>query len=184
MKLDNTEYMEVRAITPDIDNHTIIVECDCKRESKPFSRKPYKYEKFADGVITDGFKESKNFRVLKNHDKNDVLGTKANSKVVETATGFRLECRLANTEANRDLLAMMETMPDLISCSFGFKARKDEVKNRVREVQAIELVEVSVLVNVESQYSSHLVDIREMEQEDEQLKADLLKIYQEMYGIE
>ncbi len=184
MNTERLETIEIRGLTTNTDNHTIVVECQCKKMSRPFTRRTFKYETFADNVISKAFTESDKFRVLLDHDRNQVIGTKSNSKLTETPYGFKLEVRLANTEKNRDLLGMIETMPDLVSCSFGFIKKADEIKNGVRTVKAIELREISVLIDKESQYESQLVDLRELESQDDTLYDDLLNIYKQMYEID
>lgn len=182
--MNGLEQIEVRSITSNVQNHSIIVECKCKQMSRPFKNRAFKYEKFEDGVIQNAFDKSERFRVLLDHDKNKVIGTKANSTLYETVDGFVLEVKLSNTEENRNLLANIETMPDIISCSFGFRNKGSQIIRGVRYINAIELVEVSVLYDMESQYDSQLVDLRALEDDmDETLKDDLLKIYQEMCSL-
>jgi HK97 family phage prohead protease len=117
------------------------------------------------GAFTRTLRENDDLRALYNHDPSIVLGrTKSGTlRLHEDATGLAFEVDLPDTQAGRDVRAMV-ARGDIDGCSFGFKVRKDDVAKRgdgttVRTLLDVDLVEISPAV-VFPAYASTSVVVR------------------------
>lgn len=104
-------------------------------------------ESIRPGAFRDSLAAGADVLALVDHDPSRLLARRSSGtlRLEEDARGLRFEIDLPDTSLGRDLLALAERR-DLGGMSFGFRAQKERwPRPNVRELHAVELVEVSVV---------------------------------------
>lgn len=149
-----------------VDGNTVTVEGyvnAVERKSKPlWSRFGEFVERICKGAFAKALERSDDVRILLNHDWCKDLGGTATGELDlrEDAIGLHATAKLSDPE-----VVELANKGELVGWSFGFKDRK--VRNTVeqgvsvREVQDLDLFEVSILAGKNPAYEGTLVTVRE-----------------------
>lgn len=98
------------------------------------------------GAFTKSLQSGRDILCLRDHDTSVLLGrTKTQTlELEERADGLHYSVKLPDTQAGRDLLALAER-GDLGGVSFGFQAVNEHWDKDLRELQEVELHEISIV---------------------------------------
>lgn len=110
----------------------------------------YFREKVAPGAFTAAIERGDDVRALLNHDSNIVLGRTGNGtlRLSQDETGLRVEIDLPDTQAARDLHALVKR-GDVSQMSFGFIVEKESWEfgekgsDSLRTIESVRLLDVS-----------------------------------------
>lgn len=104
-------------------------------------------ETIAPGAFSGSLRSNADILALVDHDPGRVLGrTRSGSlRLSEDSRGLAFDLDLPETVAGRDVLALAER-GDLGGMSFGFTALDEQRDGNLRELRAVELHEISVVM--------------------------------------
>lgn len=104
-------------------------------------------ETIAAGAFAGSLRSNSDILALVDHDPSRVLArTRSNTlRLSEDSYGLAFELDLPDTQAGRDVLALAER-GDLGGMSFGFTAIDEERDGNIRELRAVQLHEISVVL--------------------------------------
>ena len=104
-------------------------------------------ESIRQGAFAGSLEAGRDILALVDHDPSRLLARRSSGtlRLSEDALGLAFEIDVPDTQLGRDMLALAERR-DLGGMSFGFRVKKDNwPRPNVRELVAVELVEVSVV---------------------------------------
>lgn len=104
-------------------------------------------ETIAAGAFSGSLRSRSDVLALVDHDPSRVLArTRSNTlRLSEDSRGLAFDLDLPDTQAGRDVLALAER-GDLGGMSFGFTALDEQRDGNVRELRAVQLHEISVVL--------------------------------------
>lgn len=165
------EGLEKRSAQASIHDDTIYVKLHLNK-SKPFNSRQFDFESidtraFINGITDDAL-------LLYNHDRSKPICRLNSDRVQMVYDDKTIEfaINLPDISYANDLRSLAKE--GILEMSFGFKAVKDEIRNRTRYISELEISEISLL-SVAGAYPS---ESREMEQD---LKQRLVEIYRDIY---
>lgn len=124
-------------------------------------------ERIMPGAAADAFAAGSDSRLLVDHNLQKLLGRTASGtlKLSDDATGVRFECNVPATSYGNDLLELLNRN-DVSKCSFGFIVPDGgdkfitENNQVIREINKLQLYEISILTAADPAYTSTSVDLR------------------------
>ena len=142
-------------------------------KSKPFNSRKYDYESIDPKAFIAGIKDDA--LLLLNHDRSKPITRLDSDRVQITYDNHAVELSvdLPNLSYTKDLKALAKEK--ILEMSFGFKAVKQDIRNKVRHITELEISEISLLT-VAGAYPSESRNAK-----NEEFIEQLVNIYSDIY---